>query len=123
MYAWRKFERGEEIGMYSGTRLGPFDAGDEDAIAGAIHALPAGHRDKVVEVTVDKGRKVELVDGTDAGPPFLPRANDAYRMQTQDGKNRSNTAYMDTGGRVGARTITGRRPIGRSGKKGPILQL
>ena len=40
LYTWKRFERDEAIGHYTGTEHGPYDAQDEDSIAAAIGYTP-----------------------------------------------------------------------------------
>ena len=84
LYAWRDCAWGEENGVYTGTSLGTYKEDDEGAIAAAINGLGAGKADKVLELK-RKGRKVELIDGETAGAPYLPRANDTYRLVGPNG--------------------------------------
>ena len=100
LYAWREFERDEKIGDYTGTSLGLFDAGDEEGASAAVLSLPEGQRDKVIEFERRGGRKIELVDGTTASAPYLPKANDARGLRKASGAQRGNTAYLMPGGEM-----------------------
>ena len=68
-------------GSDAGTILGEFADGDEAAVAAAVHALPAGSRDKVVRLQVAGGR-TRLVDGLPLSPPYLPLANDSRGLSS-----------------------------------------
>ena len=41
---------------------------------------------------------MELIDGETAGAPYLPRANDTYRLVGPNGRPRANTARMEEWG-------------------------
>ncbi len=62
LYAWRKFEREECIGMYSGKEYGPFDPEDTDAIAAVLLSLPPEERGKMKSARVCGARS-----GTNSG--------------------------------------------------------
>jgi len=97
LYAWRDFECDEVIGKYAGESLGVFDEGDGEGAAAALATLDRTRADKVLEL--ERGaRRVELIDGTAAGAPYLQRANDAYGLVGPTGAPRKNSARMGPDG-------------------------
>ena len=121
MYAWREFERDEVIAEYEGTSLGIFNVGDEEGIGRAIGQLAAEARDKVLELE-RPGGKLELLDGTAAGPPYVQRANDARNLTVDKGggrvSKRSNSAIMGTDGKL--RSLRRGTRKGTAARWGPI---
>ena len=94
LYAWRDFEHDERIGRYTGTSMGLFEADDDDSKEAAIAALAEARRDKVLELERDDGR-VELLDATDAGAPYVELANDARNLRGPTGAKRRHSAQVD----------------------------
>ena len=94
LYAWRDFEHDELIGRYTGTSMGLFEADDDDSKEAAIAALAEARRDKVLELERDDGR-VELLDATDAGAPYVELANDARNLRGPTGAKRRHSAQVD----------------------------
>ena len=75
LYAARPFKRGDRIGKYTGTQVGPVFRTHEDAARSPeVRALVSRGNDKLLATTTANG--VVVVDGAAGGLPLLQLAND-----------------------------------------------
>ena len=101
MYAWKDFDRDDPIGKYSGKVIGEFHAEDSKGRERVVRQHGgSGTPEYLCEIDVEGGRKVQIIDAADAGPPFLQRANDSRGLTNGRGGKLYNTAVMDPDGRL-----------------------
>jgi hypothetical protein len=97
LYTWRKFDKDEIIGRYSGQIIGTYRKNQHRKKANDIQKYK--NKEMLLEIEVTPG-VTAIVDGDKAGPPFLQRANDARNLRSWTGGKLNNTARMDEQGRL-----------------------
>ena len=90
--------------------VGEFGENEKLAMDNAVANYPF----KDMLLHLETGRKrIKVIDGAQAGAPFLQRANDARNLESWTGGKLSNTARMDEKG-----TLQTMRTLGGNRRKG-----
>ena len=82
LYAWKAFDRDDVIGKYSGGVTGEYEARKTTRRARDVATRESN--DKLLEVV--RGTKVVIIDGNQAGPQYLQRANEARGLVSWSGQ-------------------------------------
>lgn len=94
LYAARSFTEGDYIGKYEGRTIGHHSTQYTALTAPETRRLLRRSHDKLVVVRSSTGPGFDLIDGENAGPPYLQMANDPRGTRLQPNVEVTQAGWM-----------------------------